>query len=159
MHRGHGSSAVPPQKVFERVITILIGLITHPASGWVFSAYALTDNTLIITIRRVSYLIGNLPEEGENYIKFANGTLIQWGVANSGSSGGGAVSINFAVPFIDALYRITTTPEYASSSYPVFLTSAQRVNTERAVIYFKQAYTAAVITGVNANWVAIGRWK
>ena len=25
-----------------------------------FSAYALTDNTLIITIRRVSYLIGNL---------------------------------------------------------------------------------------------------
>lgn len=124
-----------------------------------FSAYALTDNTLIITIRRVSYLIGNLPEEGENYIKFANGTLIQWGVANSGSSGGGAVSINFAVPFIDALYRITTTPEYASSSYPVFLTSAQRVNTERAVIYFKQAYTAAVITGVNANWVAIGRWK
>ena len=59
MHRGHGSSAVPPQKVFERVITILIGLITHPASGRVFSAYALTDNTLIITIRRVSYLIGN----------------------------------------------------------------------------------------------------
>lgn len=60
MHRGHGSSAVPPQKVFERVITILIGLITHPASGRVFSAYALTDNTLIITIRRVSYLIGNI---------------------------------------------------------------------------------------------------
>lgn len=33
-------------------------MITHPASGRVFSAYALTDNTLIITIRRVSYLIG-----------------------------------------------------------------------------------------------------
>ena len=107
----------------------------------------------------LSRLNGNLPEEGENYIKFANGTLIQWGVANSGSSDGGAVSINFAVPFIDVLYRITTTPEYASSSYPVFLTSAQRVNTERAVIYFRQAYTAAVITGVNASWVAIGRWK
>ena len=81
MHRGHGSSAVPPQKVFERVITILIGLITHPAAGRVFSAYALTDNTLIITIRRVSYLIGKLQNidyeiiESERYYvkKYDNG--------------------------------------------------------------------------------------
>ena len=129
------------------VIDDLEDVVANQASGMIAGAKA------------VAKLNGNLPEEGENYIKFANGTLIQWGVANSGSSDGGAVSINFAVPFIDALYRITTTPEYASSSYPVFLTSAQRVNTERAVIYFRQAYTAAVITGVNANWVAIGRWK
>ena len=81
MHRGHGSSAVPPQKVFERVITILIGLITHPASGRVFSAYTLTDNTLIITIRRVSYLIGKLsnidyePNDNDRYYvkKYDNG--------------------------------------------------------------------------------------
>ena len=106
-----------------------------------------------------SELNGKLPEEGDNYIKFKDGTVIQWGRANSGASSGGAVTINFPVPFIDASYRITATPEYASSSYPVFLTSAQRVNKERAVIYFRQAYTAAVITGVNANWVAVGRWK
>ena len=107
----------------------------------------------------LSELNGKLPEEGDNYIKFKDGTVIQWGRANSGTSSGGAVTINFPVPFIDASYRITATPEYASSSYPVFLTSAQRVNKERAVIYFRQAYTAAVITGVNANWVAVGRWK
>ena len=136
------------QKVDKvNVIDNLEDLIANQADGMIAGAKAVTE------------LNGNLPEEGKNYIKLANGTLIQWGVVNSGGSSGGAASINFAVPFIDASYRITTTPEYASSSYPVFLTSAQRVNTKSAVIYFRQAYTAAVITGVNANWVAIGRWK
>ena len=151
----------------EQKVTSLNNLISQKVdSSDVVNNCLTTESGFVLDARqgkelddKITELNGNLPEEGENYIKFANGTLIQWGVANSGSSDGGAVSINFAVPFIDALYRITTTPEYASSSYPVFLTSAQRVNTERAVIYFRQAYTAAVITGVNANWVAIGRWK
>lgn len=129
------------------VIDDLEDVMANQASGMIAGAKAVAE------------LNGKLPEENDNYIKFPDGTIIQWGRANSGASSDGAVTINFPVPFIDTSYRITATPEYGSSSYPVFLTSVQRVNTGSAVIYFRQAYIVAVITGVYAEWIAVGRWK
>ena len=170
MHRGHGSSAVPPQKVFERVITILIGLITHPASGRVFSAYALTDNTLIITIRRVSYLIGNNYELDESegtyeaeriwYKKYANGLIEYWGRCSSpaqGTGGQGFATINFPVPFKDMNYIVTATAEYANSSTITFETSIQRTSASRAYIYTRT--NTGSVTGAWIQWTAKGYWK
>lgn len=168
MHRGHGSSAVPPQKVFERVITILIGLITHPASGRVFSAYALTDNTLIITIRRVSYLIGNNYKLGSDialyhsiwYKKYENGLIEYWGRSNSpstGTGGQGFVTINFPVPFKDMNYIVTASAEYADSSTATFETSVQRNSANRAYIYAKT--NTGPVTGAWVQWEAKGYWK
>lgn len=170
MHRGHGSSAVPPQKVFERVITILIGLITHPASGWVFSAYALTDNTLIITIRRVSYLIGNNYEIDEAddtyaderiwYKKYNNGLIEYWGRCSSpsqSSGGRGFATINFPVPFKDMNYIITATAEYSDSSTITFETGVQRNSTSRAYIYTRT--NTGMVTGAWVQWEAKGYWK
>lgn len=125
-----------------------------------FSAYALTDNTLIITIRRVSYLIGKLPKENDNYIKFADGTLIQWGRVNSPGSEPGTGTVIFPMAFADTNYVLEATPEYGGSAYPVFEVSCQRIDASKAVFYFKQnGNTSAIITGVYAFWLAIGKWK
>lgn len=61
MHGGSGGGAVSSSQVSERIITIDMKQITHPASGRVFLACALTNKTIIITIlwiRRFSETIG-----------------------------------------------------------------------------------------------------
>lgn len=106
-----------------------------------------------------SYLIGKLPEESNNYIKFADGTLIQWGRVNSIGNGPGYGTVDFPVQFIDANYSLSATPEYAGSEYPVFEVSCQRTDASRAVFYFRQNGNTSIITGVYAHWLAIGKWK
>lgn len=107
----------------------------------------------------VAYLIGNLPEESGNYIKFAGGTLIQWGRVNSLGSGGGVGTVIFPIPFANMNYILDATPEYAGSQYPVFEVSCQRTDASSAVCYFRQNGNTSIITGVYAHWVAIGQWK
>lgn len=105
-------------------------------------------------------LIGKLPEENDNYIKFPDGTVIQWGNVQSPANSQGYNTVTFPVPFKDTSYRMQATPRYGTSSYPTFDVSTQVVNESRAYVYFRQTTNVgSVITGVNADWMAIGRWK
>lgn len=107
----------------------------------------------------LSELDGKIPEESTNYIKFADGTLIQWGTRNSPGSGAGYAEIAFPVPFASTNYSITVTPQYFSSTYPAFLVSVAPTAVDKCGVYFRQAWTNAVITGVTSRWIAIGKWK
>ena len=104
-------------------------------------------------------LIGKLPKENGNYIKFADGTLIQWGRVNSPGNNPGTGTVIFPMAFADTNYVLEATPEYGGSAYPVFEVSCQRIDASKAVFYFKQnGNTSAIITGVYAFWLAIGKW-
>lgn len=62
--------------------------------------------------------------------------------------------------FADINYVLEATPEYGGSAYPVFEVSCQRTDASSAVCYFRQnGNTSAIMTGVYAFWLAIGKWK
>lgn len=103
----------------------------------------------------LSELSEKVPEEGGNYVKFPDGTLMQWGRARIGASG--YASVDFTVPFIDTGYAVQATPEYASGTI-TFDVSVQRSSASRMMIYAR-TNAGAVISGVNVYWMVIGRWK
>lgn len=107
----------------------------------------------------LSDLISKLPEENTNYIKYPDGTLIQWGRAYSKPDGSGYARVNFPKEFADTTYTMLASPEYASSTYAAFDVSTQQADNASAIIYFRQGDNPTLITGVYANWVAFGRWK
>lgn len=130
------------------VIDDLEDVVANQASGMIAGAKAVAE------------LNGKLPEESDNYIKFEDGTVIQWGNVQSPANSQGYNTVTFPVPFKDTSYRMQATPRYASSSYPTFDVSTQVINESRACVYFRQTgNVGAVITGVNADWMAIGKWK
>ena len=99
-----------------------------------------------------------MPEEGDNYLKFPDGTLIQWGRATipSSEAGGAGYSVDdFAIPFIGTP-RAVATAEY-TSSIVTFSVSAQP--TASKITLYARANTGGIITGAHAFWHAIGRWK
>lgn len=102
-------------------------------------------------------LSGKIPAEGNGYIRFADGTLIQWGRAyfqSTASGGNGSVKVNFSVPFTSTP-RMSVTPIYASSATPTFTVSAQ-VYTDTATLYAR-TNAGAVISTAYADWMAIGK--
>lgn len=103
----------------------------------------------------LSDLSSKIPEEDDGYLKFADGTLIQWGRATVGSNG--AAIVEFSIPFVNTSYCIQATPEYYSGT-PTFTLSTQRSTVSRMIIYARST-AGAVISGVNVYWVVTGRWK
>lgn len=103
----------------------------------------------------LSQLENRIPGEDDGYLKFADGTLIQWGRATVGSNG--AATVDFGTPFINTSYCIQATPEYYSGT-PTFTLSTQRSTVSRMIIYARST-AGAVISGVNVYWMVIGRWK
>ena len=103
----------------------------------------------------LSQLSSKIPKEDNGHLKFADGTLIQWGRATVGSNG--AATVDFGTPFINTSYCIQATPEYYSGT-PTFTLSTQRSTVSRMIIYARST-AGAVISGVNVYWMVIGRWK
>ena len=103
----------------------------------------------------MSDLSSKIPKEDNGHLKFADGTLIQWGRGTVGSNG--AATVDFGTPFINTSYFIQATPEYYSGT-PTFTLSAQRSTASRMMIYARTT-AGVVISGVNVYWMVIGRWK
>ena len=102
-------------------------------------------------------LSGKIPEEGNGYLRFADGTLMQWGRAyfqSTASGGSGSVKVKFSVPFTSTP-RMSVTPIYASSATPTFTVSAQ-VYTDTANLYARTP-AGAVLSSAYADWMAIGK--
>lgn len=100
-----------------------------------------------------------MPEEKDNYIKFQDGTIVQWGRIQSPANSQGYNTITFPIKFVDTNYILQATPQYASSSFPVFAVSVQRISTTASYVYFRQSDNISMITGAYAHWLAIGKWK
>lgn len=105
-------------------------------------------------------LNSKLPEEGTGYIKFPDGTLIQWGRGTfpaSGAGGSGYAEITFPIAFVGTP-NITATAVYANSVI-VFDVSAQPLSGGKSANLYARTNTGNPVTGASAFWTAIGRWK
>lgn len=106
----------------------------------------------------ISQLIGKLPEEKDNYIKFADGTLIQWGIVNFPSEsqdGSGYYIGNFKIPFV-SIPSMTASPVYVSTLITFDISVSTKVD---SFVIYARKNSGEKVTGAFAYWIAIGRWK
>lgn len=117
-----------------------------------------TETGFFVDALAVKELNSNITEEGNGYLKFPDGTLIQWGRASfpsSGAGGAGYAVANFAIPFVGTP-RVTATAEY-TSGVQTFVVSAQP-STSSLTLYAR-TNAGGMVTGAYAYWTAIGTWK
>ena len=106
----------------------------------------------------IESLNGKLPYEGESYIKFPDGTLMQWGKVESPKDGPSYGIIDFTVPFLNKNYSVLATPIYPNANIQTFTVSIDKNSTDKATAYFR-TNNSGNLTGAFASWFAIGRWK
>lgn len=95
--------------------------------------------------------------EGNGYIKFPNGTLIQWGRTTSITVAGSSTA-NTAIAFSPAFYETPMVYACVLSSIPAQRSAtASGASTTGCTVYFQNTTTSSV--GMDAHWLAIGRWK
>ena len=97
--------------------------------------------------------------EGSNYIKFPNGTLIQWGsVGGYVSAKRDNITINLPQAFANSAYVVLITGLYNGSQPEAY---------ETAGTAYRQSVSSFILHRYNAtsnylnamNWLAIGQWK
>ena len=103
-----------------------------------------------------------MPEEGGGYLKYPDGTLIQWGSAyflpaSQGGNGVAIVTLPQEYASIDD-YRIIASPDYPPGPLAVFDVSTQR-STKNKINLYGRTKDGGIITGAYASWLTIGRWK
>lgn len=106
----------------------------------------------------LSDLAEKIPQEGTGLLKFSDGTMIQYGSVSFPSSGAGGQGygvVDFVEAFTGTPY-VVASPVYVSSIV-VFAVSVQPTAT--SLTAYARTLTGGIITGSNARWIAIGRWK
>lgn len=101
-------------------------------------------------------------EEGENYIKYPDGTLICWGIYNIASVASTAIGnlymaslhpdITFPVPFISR-------PCVSASNHGGYAIICELDVTETGITLFSVGRPNSGRIYPNIGWTAIGRWK
>ena len=91
------------------------------------------------------------------YVKYANGVMIQFGIA-SVSYTDGCGTATFAHPFIDTSYAFFTTGAYVNSTYPCEIITCQKISNNKTYIYSRNPQGNKVETHA-VDWLAIGKWK
>ncbi|WP_367959974.1 phage tail protein [Citrobacter portucalensis] len=90
---------------------------------------------------------------GEGWVRFPDGTIIQWGTAYVGPLAS-PTAISFPIPFTQMGYKVTTSFDQAagiSNDCPAFAVSPKALNWA----YFMSSRTNGVTAG--CHWIAIGR--
>lgn len=116
--------------------------------------------TLLQTAPTLEELNSNKPEEGSGYLKYPDGTLIQWGLGifpALSSGGDGHAKITFPIAF-SGTPNITATAMYANSVI-VFDVSAQPLPGGKTANLYARTNSGGIITAATAFWHAIGTWK
>lgn len=138
------------QKVDKsNVIDNLEDLVANQASGMIAGAKAVAE------------LIGNLPEEEDGYIKFPNGTLIQWGVAHfpSGKTSD-TLTVSLPIAFLDSAYTVLLAKSSNGHTYTNLVEANETGNSEKTSNSFKvTGYFNTTNYNKSFNWQAIGHWK
>ena len=112
---------------------------------------------------KIKKLDGNYPiDQGENYTKFGDGTLICYGkVTMPGISAGGGTqsTINFPAEFKDINYSINATIVSVPANWSWLTWSCAGKETDKCEIYFWNNLGGAQIAAIDLDYIAIGRWK
>ena len=91
------------------------------------------------------------------YVKYANGVMIQFGIASVSYTDGYGTA-TFAHPFIDTSYAFFTTGVYVNSTYPFEIITCQKISNNKTYIYSRNLQGNKVETHT-VDWLAIGKWK
>ena len=97
-------------------------------------------------------------ESGSGYCKFADGTLIQYGVGSTGAITGGNTiqqTLTFPYAFANIPYASITLGTTAISDGSRMCTMTNISRTGATVVVYDKLGTA----GMGYYWLAIGRWK
>ena len=133
------------------------------SSSKIDSTYLSYDSVQSLTAAQTVQAFSNIGFlSGNNYIKFPNGLLIQYGINSFTSLTNGILSttITFGQSFVNTDFIVITT---ASRNGTAYITSV--IGDCNASANITHTKTTAVIsakgTNVNCgfNWLAIGRWK
>jgi hypothetical protein len=116
------------------------------------------------------YKVGNvnLLESGSNtngnYMKFSDGTLIQWGVVQA-SANTNYANVNYPINFINDYFNLIATQkytggsDYGGSTQIRCITTPQTGTVSAGYIYSVFSDGTSPSFKRNINWIAIGRWK
>lgn len=109
----------------------------------------------------------NTVTEESNYIKFPDGTLIQWGTKtfNSGSTVGYqsvhimTCQILFQQSFVDTNYKIFGSGKFGTGAAIAFGQESGTASTGYVRVLDYASRTLSSSLTLTVNWTAIGRWK
>lgn len=109
----------------------------------------------------ISDLIGKLPDEGDGYIKFPDGTLIQWGIAHFASGKtSDTMIIDLPVAFANNTYSVSLAKSSNGHTCTNLVEASGVGNSEKTADSFKvTGYFNTTSYNKSFNWQAIGRWK
>lgn len=115
--------------------------------------------------RANTFAEGTIVDSGDEYLKFSDGTFIQWGNAsfsnNStvsnyfGSTSGTSYYGNYTLTFPIAFYAGTIPNVFPSDSSSSYSASAQSVNNAQATLQIIGGGAGSHVV----KWLAIGRWR
>lgn len=111
------------------------------------------------TINKI--LSDNVSELGDNYIKFSNGFLLQWGTTAHDKVKLATSDVDLPVPYRDAGYRVSLTPGRNGNLIEKFwVGDSGGNNNNRTQNHFNISSEAEQTTYDRAiEWITIGRWK
>lgn len=129
------------------VIDDLDDIVANQAGGMIAGAKAVAE------------LISKIPEEDNGYLKFVDGTLIQWGSDKTGNTNAIKV-INLQIPFINnsyfVTYQFTRNANTVTRSWIGDAGGNEARTEDNFGIYLQRSSGTSM---VYISWAAIGRWK
>lgn len=128
------------------VIDDLDDIVANQAGGMIAGAKAVAE------------LISKIPEEDNGYLKFVDGTLIQWG-SDVTSNTNAVKVINLQIPFINnsyfVTYQFTRNANTVTKSWIGDAGGNEARTEDNFGIYIQRSSG----TSMDISWAAIGRWK
>lgn len=112
-----------------------------------------------------------IPEYGSNtngsYVKFADGTLIQWGLFTKTSGSTSAygslyimqVSFDLPLNFVDTNYTVTGSGKFGTGAALAFGLEGGTVSTAQVRVWDIATRTLSSSLVLYVRWMAVGRWK
>lgn len=129
------------------VIDDLDDIVANQAGGMIAGAKAVAE------------LISKIPEEDNGYLKFVDGTLIQWGSDKTSNTNAVKV-INLQIPFINnsyfVTYQFTRNANTVTRSWIGDAGGNEARTEDNFGIYLQRSSGTSM---VYISWAAIGRWK
>ena len=129
------------------VIDDLDDIVANQAGGMIAGAKAVAE------------LISKIPEEDNGYLKFVDGTLIQWG-SDTTSNTNAVKVINLQIPFINnsyfVTYQFTRNANTVTRSWLGDAGGNEARTEDNFGIYLQRP---SGTSSADISWAAIGRWK